>query len=104
MIPEILREKERALRRAVERRAYDGLRQQLEAFRAIADTHIAALPAGDPRRTEIASWMLATVEWASLMLTTQRQIWSGELARLPLVGKYASGRPCQTKPSVCLDL
>ena len=103
MIPERLRVNEREIRRAVVRRQYRDMTGQLEALRRMADQHILELPEGAPLRLEIAEWMLATIKWARLMLATQRQAWSGELERLPKIGRYldpTNRRP----PGVCLDL
>jgi hypothetical protein len=102
-LPERLQASERELRRAIARRQYGDLPRKLKDLRRIVDDHIANLAAGDPDRREIVGWALATTKWAQLMLTTQRQIWLGELKLLPKVGRYLdeSDRPAR---SMCLDL
>lgn len=109
MIPEQLKKTERDLRHAVSRREYSNLPALLEELRAAADACIAKLPQNDVRRGEIAGFALKLVDWARLMVTTQRQIWSDELALLPRVSRYLD-RPGQiitppdSAPHVCVDL
>lgn len=103
MVPERLRTKESEIRRAIARRQYDGLPRKLEDLRRIAAENVAGLPASDPFRLEIVGRMLATIEWARLMLATQRQILSDDLELLPNVGRYLERADGRT-PGVCLDL
>jgi len=108
MIPEPLRAIESDLRKAGARRQYNGLAARLEEIRRVADEYFAELPDGDPLRLEIAHWVLDTIEWARLMVTTQRQGLSNELARLPGIATYTVGRYQDhighRLPTVCIDL
>jgi len=103
MIPKPLTTIERELRNAIGRRQYSDLPERLEKLRRLADTCIAELSVNNLQRQEIVSWMLATIEWARLMVVTQRQAWSDELVRLPRVERYFGG-PSRQPPGVCLDL
>jgi hypothetical protein len=94
MIPEPLIEHERHLRRAVERRQYDDLPKVLEDMRVIAVQH---------RRPDVANWMRATINWARLMVMTQRQMWADELDCLPMVSRYLD-HGTETPSGVCVDL
>jgi hypothetical protein len=94
MIPEPLIEHERRLRSAIERRQYGDLPKLLEDMRLIADQH---------RKPDVANWMRATIDWARLMVITQRQMWADELDRLPMVSRYLD-RGMKTPSGVCLDL
>jgi hypothetical protein len=94
LIPEPLIEHECRLRRAVERREYDELPKLLEEMRLIADRH---------RRPDVAKWMRGTIDWARLMVITQRQIWADELECLPIVSRYLERSPGPL-PAVCMDL
>jgi hypothetical protein len=103
MIPEQLRANGRELRRAIARRQYGDLPRKLEELRGIAEEHLADLPVGDALRQEIVAWTLGTIEWARLMVATQRQVWSEELALLPKVGRYLDDSDRRTR-TMCLDL
>jgi hypothetical protein len=94
MIPVPLLEHEHRLRRAVERCQYRDLPRLLEDMRLIADQH---------RQPDVAKWVRGTINWARLMVITQRQIWADELDCLPLVSRYLE---CSTEPppGVCIDL
>jgi hypothetical protein len=94
MIPESLLERERRLRRAVERRQYADLPKLLEDMRLIADRH---------RRPDVARWMRGIIDWARLMVIAQRQIWDDELGCLATVSRYLE-RGRETPSGVCLDL
>jgi hypothetical protein len=94
MIPEILQENERQLRKDIERRQYDELPRRLEDIRRIACEH---------GRPEVALWLQGTIEWARLMVMTQRQAWADELDRLPMVNRYLERNP-RALPAVCIDL
>jgi hypothetical protein len=94
MIPEILQENERQLRKDIERRQYGDLPRRLEEIRRIACEH---------RRPEVAAWVQGTIEWARLMIVTQRQVWADELDRLPMVNRYLERSPSPL-PAVCIDL
>lgn len=108
MIPERLRAIESELRNAVARRRYSGVTARLEELRRIADECFAELPPGHPRRLEIAHWMLDTIKWARLMVTTQRQALSNQFERVPRITAYNAGRYQDVAdggaPAVCLDL
>jgi hypothetical protein len=108
MIPDRLRAIESDLRKAVARRQYGSVTTRLEEIRRIADEYFAELPAGDPLRREIAHWVLDTIEWARLMVTTQRQALSNELARLPRIATYTAsryqGHIGRRTSAVCVDL
>jgi hypothetical protein len=94
MIPEPLLQHEHRLRRVVERRQYAELPRLLEEMRLIADQH---------RRPEVAKWMRGTINWARLMVSTQRQIWANELDRLPMLSRYLE-RSSEIPSGFCLDL
>ncbi|MGD1070253.1 MAG: hypothetical protein ABSB15_08940 [Bryobacteraceae bacterium] len=108
MIPERLRVIESDLRKVIARRQYSGLSARLGELRRIADEYLGEVPSGHPLRLEIAHWMLDTIKWARLMVTTQRQIWSTELDRLPRVANSTAerylNRADRYAPGVCLDL
>ena len=108
MIPERLRAIERDLRKAGGRREYSSLTALLKDIRRVADEYFAELPAGHPLRLEIAHWVLDTIEWARLMVTTQRQVLVNEAERLPKIATYTAGRyqnHIGHRPStVCIDL
>jgi len=103
MIPERLRASERELRKTIARRHYGDLPKRLAELRRDAEEHLGQLPTRDPLRLEIAGWVLTTIRWARLMTLTQRQMWSGELTRLPCIGRYVD-RPDNRRPDVCVDL
>jgi hypothetical protein len=94
MIPAALLGKEREFRRAVERRQYRELTPLLDQMRLIAQQHPGP---------EVAEWMQATIRWATIMVTVQRQNWADELGRLPLVSRYLE-RGQDSLPGICLDL
>jgi hypothetical protein len=101
MIPGQLQARDRELREAVARREYGGLDELLEGLRVAADENIQRT--NDPAaRREIAGWMLATIEWARLMVTTQRQRWADELEALPRVDRFLAGTA--EVSDVCVDL
>ena len=108
MIPERLRVIESDLRKVIARRQYSGLSARLGELRRIADEYLGEVPSGHPLRLEIAHWVLDTVEWARLMVTTQRQALSNELERLPRIATYTASRYQdhigRRNPSVCVDL
>jgi len=102
MIPVELQSRDRELREAVARLEYDNLDVLLERLRVAADENIRRT--NDPvARREIARWMLATIEWARLMLTTQRHRWAEELEALPRVDRFLAGTAA-TSSDVCVDL
>jgi hypothetical protein len=102
MIPAQLQSRDRELREAIARRDYDRLNELLAGLRREADEHMArAADAAERRR--IAGWVLATIEWARLMLTTQRQRWADELEALPRVDRFLAGAGAPAS-DVCLDL
>lgn len=102
MIPAELKDRGRELREAIARREYDGLGERLEGLRVAADENIRRT--NDPVvRREIAAWVLETIEWARLMLTTQRQRWAEELAALPRVDRFLAGAAAVSS-DVCVDL
>ena|SRR6185312_6028528 len=102
MIPAELQARDRELRDAIARREYDDLDALLERLRRAADENIQRT--NDPvARREIARWMLDTIEWARLMLTTQRQRWAEELRALPRVGRFLAGTAAASS-DVCVDL
>lgn len=102
MIPPQLKARDRNLRDAIARREYEGLNELLEDLRIAADESIHRTD--DPAaRREIARWMLATIEWARLMLTTQRQRWAEELEALPRVDRFLAGTAAVSS-DVCVDL
>jgi hypothetical protein len=102
MISAQLRVRERELRDAIARGEYDGLDGLLERLRLAADESIRRT--NDPAaRREIAGWMLGTIEWARLMLTTQRQRWAEELEALPRVDRFLAGTAAASS-DVCVDL
>jgi hypothetical protein len=103
MIPARLISAENEIRQAIARRRYGDVPGRLDDLRRFADAHLADLPAGDALRLEIIQWMLDTIEWARLMVTTQRQVWQGEALLLPRVGRYLS-RDVRHDQGVCLDL
>jgi hypothetical protein len=103
MIPEQLRANERGIIDAVTHRQYKDLPARLEILRQMADAYVTSLPADDPLRREMAGKILATMRWARLMLTVQRQVWSDQLERLPGIGRYLD-RPTNATPRVCVDL
>ena len=47
--------------------------------------------------------MLTTIEWARLMVTTQRQRWAEELEALPQVDRFLAGTAGDVS-DVCVDL
>lgn len=79
---------ERRLRRAVTRRQYDALIPLLMDLRRTADEHAATLAERDPLRRMIARWAIDLIEWARVMLASQRQNLTSEMACLPLVTRY----------------
>lgn len=101
-IPAPLKARDRALRDAIARRDYDGVDDLLGALRLAADESIGRETDLSARR-EIARWMLATIEWARLMLTTQRQRWAEELEALPRVDRFLAGADTPAS-DVCVDL
>jgi hypothetical protein len=102
MIPEQLKARDRELRDAIARREYDGLGELLEGLQLAADEAVRG--AGDPEaRREIAGWMLSTIDWARLMITTQRQRWAEELGTLPRVDRFLAGT-AGASSDVCVDL
>jgi len=102
MIPAQLKAREREVRDAIARREYDGLGELLEGLRLAADEAIRGT--NDPAaRGEIAGWMLTTIEWARLMVTTQRQRWAEELEALPRVDRFLAGTAGDVS-DVCVDL
>lgn len=102
MIPEQLKARDRELREAIARGEFDGLDNLLENLRAAADDSIHRTD--DPvARREIARWMLGTIEWARLMLTTQRQRWAEEMEALPRVDRFLAGA-VDSSSDVCVDL
>jgi hypothetical protein len=103
MIPETLKEIENDLRKAVTLRRFEDVPSRLDDLRGMADKCIASLPESDPLRRELLGWVIEAVEWAHLMTVTQRQIWSGQLTRLPGIGRYLD-RTDSRLPDVCLDL
>lgn len=103
MISAQLRAHEREVRDAIARCEYDGLGGLLEALRVAADAAICG--ATDPAaRREIAGWVLATIEWARLMVETQRQRWVEELEALPRVDRFLAGTAAGSSSDVCVDL
>jgi hypothetical protein len=101
MIPAQLKARDRELREAIARREYGGLDEMLESLRVAVDEDIHRT--NDPvARREIARWMLATIEWARLMLTAQRQRWAEELEALPRVDRFLAGTTSAS--DVCVDL
>jgi len=107
MIPNQLRAIESDLRKAVARRQYSSVTTSIEEMRRVADEYFVELPAGHPLRLEIAHWVLDTIEWARLMVTTQRQALSNELERLPRIATYTASRyqdHIGRNPAVCVDL
>ena len=103
MIPEELKINEHELRKSIARRQYDSLPGHMDDLRRMADQHISGLSTADPLRHQIAAWMLATIEWARLMVVAQRQGCSDELDRLPKVGYYLDRRTSR-EPRFCMDL
>ena len=102
MIPAQLKARGRELRDAIARGEYDALDELLEGLRVAADEGIRC--ADDPAaRREIARWMLGTIEWARLMLITQRQRWAEELEALPRVDRFLAGTAAASS-DVCFDL
>ncbi len=109
MLPDRLRGKEQEIRKAVARRQYGDLPRKLEDLQRAAAEHMAELPANDSRRLEVIGSVRNTIEWARLMLITQRQIWSAELQRLPLIVTYTRGFSADSAGGhsarrTCLDL
>jgi len=101
MIPAQLKARECNVREAIARSEYAGLDDLLEKLRVAADASIRC--ANDPAaRREIASWMLATIEWARLMIATQRQRWAEELEALPRVDRFLAGT-AGSSSDVCVD-
>lgn len=94
MIPEPLKEQERRLRKAIERRQYREVPRLMEDLRRTADQNPGP---------EVSARMLATIRWARLMVTTQRQMWADELELLPAVNRYLERLP-DPPPGLCLDL
>ncbi|HXE64374.1 MAG TPA: hypothetical protein VN519_12590 [Bryobacteraceae bacterium] len=102
MIPAQLEARDRELREAIARREYGGLDELLEGLRLAADENIQQTK--DPAaRREIAGSMLATIEWARRMLTTQRQRWAEELEALPRVDRFLAGAAAASS-DICVDL
>ena len=102
MIPAQLEARDRELREAIARREYGGLDELLEGLRLAADENIQQTK--DPAaRREIAGSMLATIEWARRMLTTQRQRWAEELEALPRVDRFLAGTAAASS-DICVDL
>jgi hypothetical protein len=102
MIPEQLQTRERELRDAIARCEYDGLGELLEGLRVATDEVICGANDLNVRR-EIAGWMLATIDWARLMVATQRQRWVEELGTLPRVDRFLAGT-AGASSDVCVDL
>jgi hypothetical protein len=103
MLPEHLETKENEIRAAVARRQYGDLPRMLEDLRVMVDEHIHPFPKDDPTRLAIFRRMLATNQWARLMLATQRQIWSTELSLIAGLGRYLD-REDRRQRGVCLDI
>jgi hypothetical protein len=102
MISLQLKAHERRLREAIARREYDDLEKLLAGLQQAADENIH--DTNDPAaRREIARWMLATIEWSRLMVTTQRQRWSEEMEALPRVDRFLAGT-APPASDVCIDL
>jgi len=102
MIPAQLKARGRELRDAIARGEYDALDELLEGLRVAADEAIRYTD--DPvAHREIARWMLATIEWARLMVTAQRQRWAEELDALPRVDRFLAGAAASSS-DVCVDL
>jgi hypothetical protein len=102
MISAQLKARDRELRDAIARGEYDNLDSLLDRLRVAADENIHC--ANDlAARREIARWMLSTIEWARLMLSTQRQRWAEELEALPRVDRFLAGAAVASS-DVCVDL
>jgi hypothetical protein len=103
MIPEQLTKRERDIRSAVAHRQYAGVPEQVEELRLAVDECLAGLAIGHPLRREIIQWSLATIQWARVMIMTQRQTWRGQAALLPQLGKYLKSEDHRPR-GVCFDL
>jgi hypothetical protein len=102
MIPAPLRACGGQLRDAIARREYDDLGGLLDDLRRAAEENIQGT--NDPAtRREIARWMLSIVDWARLMLTTQRQRWADEITALPRADRFLAGA-VPAASDVCVDL
>ena len=102
MISAQLRARDRKIRDAIARAEYDGLDELLANLRLAADEGMQRTD--DPAaRREIARWMLGTIEWARLMLSTQRTRWAEELDALPRVDRFLAGAVVESS-DVCVDL
>ncbi|HEU5021019.1 MAG TPA: hypothetical protein VFT60_03990 [Bryobacteraceae bacterium] len=103
MIPAQLKARDRELRDAIARGEYGDLDELLEGLRVAAEENLQRTR--DPvARREIARWMLATIEWARLMLTAQRQRWAEELEALPRVDRFLAGTAVGASSEMCVDL
>lgn len=92
----------RELREAIARGEFDNLDSLLERLRIAADESIHCADDSVARR-EIARWMLGTIEWARLMLATQRQRCAEELEALPRIDRFLAGTGAASS-DVCVDL
>ncbi|HEY4085601.1 MAG TPA: hypothetical protein VGM43_06660 [Bryobacteraceae bacterium] len=102
MISAQLKARDRELRDAIARGEYDCLDELLAGLRLAADENIQRTD--DPAaRREIARWMLNTIEWARLMVATQRQQWAEELDALPRVDRFLAGAAAASS-DICVDL
>jgi hypothetical protein len=90
-------ESECQLKRAIARRQYGILPTRFTIFGEMASEYMSSLPAGSSLRRETAARVLATLEWASRMIRTQRTALADELNHLPLVSRYLE--PPDKKPS-----
>jgi hypothetical protein len=103
MIPESLKRRELDIRDAVVRRQYAVLSEKVDELRRAADGYLETLDAGHPLRREIIQWLMATTEWARVMVVTQRQTWWNQAAHLPRLGQYLKADERRPR-GMCLDL
>jgi len=88
-------------RHAVESRQYGAADQLALQYGDAARDAVAALPAGDPARAQIARRVLDTLEWARLVLLIGRASTARELRRIPFLTSYM---PVWRRPAIRLDV
>ncbi len=84
---------ESQLRRAAESRRYSEVQKLVLSFCAAVETHVRALPPGDPRIPEMAQMTAEVLEWTRVMVQTGRESLAAQLRQFPKVERYLRAVP-----------
>ena len=93
MIPRAIATAEQELRRAIERRQTGDISRCLAAYGEAARNHFESLRSDDPMRIQMFEQVLSVLEWARLMIQTQRSIWAEELRALDRMDRFLGAEP-----------